>query len=192
MRRGSVLLLAGLLTAGAVLTGLPAGAADPLPTLPYPVGPSPPPKSTPTAAPQDRWALVVGITAYRDNVKDTIGGANDSRVLRAVRGTAWTSISGCEAGGFDEGLSSPRHLFTGSSHVTEKSFEDRGTGCIVWTGIPFDEGLRRKAGDRDGDGGVSVNEPAVVRRQRLAQPGGAAHLGSSHGQPVRRRRAGGG
>ena len=248
MRRRFVALLAGLLTAGAVLTGLPAGASDPLPPLPYPLGPSPSPTPKPapkpspkappppTAAPQDRWALVVGVTAYRGNVKDTVGGANDARlvrdvllrngwrsdririltddaatgkavsegiswlqrnsssrtfsmfhysghvkqkngheylwpvdnayivdtevarVLKAVRGTAWTNISGCEAGGFDEGLSSARHLFTGSSHVTEKSYEDRGTGYSVWSGMLFDEGLRKKAGDQDGDGGVSVNE----------------------------------
>jgi hypothetical protein len=81
-----------------------------------------------------------------------------SRVLRAVRGTAWTNISGCEAGGFDEGLSSPRHLFTASSHVTEKSYEDSKTGFSVWSGMLFDEGLRDKAGDRDGDGKVSVHE----------------------------------
>lgn len=250
MHRRFVALLAGLLTAGAVLTGLPAGASDPLPPLPYPVGPSPTPspkpkpapspsptpKPPPTAAAQDRWALVVGITAYRGNVKDTIGGANDarlvrdvllkngwrsdririltddaatgkavsegiswlqrnsssktfsffhysghvkqknghehlwpvdnayivdtevSRVLKALRGTAWTNISGCEAGGFDEGLSSSRHLFTSSSHVSEKSYEDRSTGYSVWSGMLFDEGLRKKAGDKDGDGGVSVNE----------------------------------
>lgn len=250
MRRRFVALLAGLLTAGAVLTGLPAGASDPLPPLPYPVGPSPSPtpkpkpspspspkpKPPPTAAAQDRWALVVGVTNYRGNVKDTIGGANDarlvrdvllksgwrsdririltddaatgkavsegiswlqrnsssttfsffhysghvkqkngheylwpvdnayiadtevSRVLKALRGTAWTNISGCEAGGFDEGLSSSRHLFTGSSHVTEKSYEDRKTGYSVWSGMLFDEGLRKKAADKDGDGGVSVNE----------------------------------
>ncbi len=81
-----------------------------------------------------------------------------ARVLRSVRGTAWTSISGCEAGGFDEGLSSSRHLFTASSNVSQKSYEDSGTGFSVWSGMLFDEGLRDKKADRDGDGGVSVNE----------------------------------
>jgi hypothetical protein len=253
VRRGFVTALVALLTGGAVLAGLPAvaggeGSAAPqvLPTLPpLPLiepspSPSPKPKPMPapprTAAPQDRWALVVGVTDYRGNVQDTVGGANDARlvrdvllrngwrddrirvltdgaatgqavadgiswlqrnsssrtfsffhysghvkqknghehlwpvdnrylvdtevarVLRAIRGTAWTSISACEAGGFDEGLSSPRHLFTASSHVTEKSYEDRSTGYSVWSGMLFDEGLRQKAADRDGDGGVSVNE----------------------------------
>ena len=81
-----------------------------------------------------------------------------SRVLRAIRGTAWTNISGCEGGGFNERLASSRHLFTASSHVTEKSYEDPKTGYSVWTGMLFAEGLRDKKADRDGDGGVSVNE----------------------------------
>ena len=260
MRRRVVGSLVALLTGLAALAGLPALAGQdaapqpasgapaavlpPLPPLPL-IGqsPSPSPKPTakpkpkpPTAAPQDRWALLVGVTDYRGNVKDTVGGANDARlvrdvllrngwrsdrirllvdgqatgqavsegiswlqrnsstktfsmfhysghvkqkngheylwpvdnayiadtelarVLKAVRGTAWTNISGCEAGGFDEGLSSSRHLFTGSSHVTEKSYEDRGTGYSVWSGMLFAEGLRDRKADADGDGGVSVNE----------------------------------
>ena len=266
MRRRSVAVLVGLLTAAACATGLPAGAADapsprtaaagqvagdPIPYLPI-VNPSPSPKPRPksssrpqqqqqqprpkTAAPADRWALIVGVTNYRGKVKDTRAGASDARlvrdvllrhgwrsdririltddratgravadgiawlqrnssdrtfsffhysghvkqkngheylwpvdngfiadtevarVLRAIRGTAWTSISGCEAGGFDENLSSPRHLFTASSHVTEKSYEDNKTGFSVWSGMLFDEGLRDKRADRDGDRRVSVNE----------------------------------
>jgi hypothetical protein len=201
----------------------------PKPTRPKPPAPA-------ARRPADRWALVVGVTNYRGNVKDTRAGAADARlvrdvllrhgwrsdririltddqatgqavadgiawlqrnsssrtfsffhysghvkqkngheflwpvdnayiqdtevarVLRAVRGTAWTSISGCEAGGFDEGLSSSRHLFTASSNVTEKSYEDGKTGFSVWSGMLFDEGLRDKMADRDGDGAVSVNE----------------------------------
>lgn len=259
MRRRFVGSLVALLTGLACLAGLPALAGSPAPAqtavsdpIPYlPIvnpspspspkpkpkpSPSPKPKPPPTAAPQDRWALIVGVTNYRGNVKDTIGGANDARlvrevllkngwrddririltdgqttgqavsegiswlqrnsstktfsmfhysghvkqkngheylwpvdnayivdtevarVLKALRGTAWTNISGCEAGGFDEGLSSSRHLFTGSSHVTEKSYEDRNTGYSVWSGMLFAEGLRDKKADQDGDGGVSVNE----------------------------------
>ena len=247
MRRAWTGLRTAVLLGLACWAGVPAGADPLLPPLPV-VGASPSPSPSPsprpssrpapppTAAPADRWALVVGITAYRGNVKDTRGGANDARlvrdvllrsgwrsdririltddqatgravadgiawlqansgprpfsffpysghgkqrdghehlwpvdnayivdtevarVLRAVRGTAWTSISGCEAGGFDEGLSSSRHLFTASSKVTEKSYEDPSTGFSVWSGMLFDEGLRDKRADKDGDGGVSVNE----------------------------------
>ncbi|MGI8536995.1 MAG: caspase family protein [Mycobacteriales bacterium] len=80
------------------------------------------------------------------------------RVLRGIRGTAWTSISGCEAAGFDDGLSSPRHLVTASSLADEKSYEDPETGLSVWTGLFFGEALRRGAGDTDGDGVVTVDE----------------------------------
>ena len=239
-------------TAPAADTGqgyLPVVSGDPLPPLPPPLGPSPSPSPKPkpkpepqaaapaTAAPQDRWALIVGVTDYRGRVKDTVGGAHDARlvrdvllrsgwradririltdgaatgaaisegiswlqrnssaktfsmfhysghvkqkngreflwpvdnrylvdtevarVLRAIRGTAWTSISGCEAAGFDEGLASPRHLFTASSRVVEKSYEDRGTGYSVWSGMLFDEGMRdRRAADRDGNGRIGVHE----------------------------------
>ena len=238
-------------TADSTAYAVPAPLPTLVPNLPPPIGspsPSPKPKKStapapqkkaappPTAAPKDRWALIVGVTDYRGKVKDTRGGANDarlvrdvllrhgwrsdririltdgqatgravsdgiawlqrnsssrtfsffhysghvkqkngreylwpvdnayiadnevSRVLRAIRGTAWTNISGCEAGGFDEGLSSRRHLFTASSNVTEKSYEDPKTGFSVWSGMLFDEGLRDKKADRDGDGRVSVNE----------------------------------
>ena len=253
MRRLALALTAVALGLAAGVTGLPAGA-DPLP-LPPPLGPGPSPSPSPTptpapkpaprpapappptAAPADRWALLVGVTDYRGNVKDTVGGAADARVVRDVllrsgwrsdririltddratgraiadglswlqanssartfsmfhysghakqrdgheflwpvdnaylvdtevarvlkahRGTSWTSISACEAGGFNEGLASARHLFTASSSVVEKSYEDPGTGLSVWTGLLFAEGLRdRGAPDRDGSGRVSVDE----------------------------------
>ncbi len=81
-----------------------------------------------------------------------------ARVLRGLRGTGWTSISGCEAGGFDHGLSSSRHLFTASSRVDEKSYESPAWRTSVWSGLLFDQGIRDKAADRDRDGGVSVQE----------------------------------
>lgn len=250
MRRavlGLVLVaMAGLAVGPALADPLPG----PVPYLPI-VHPSPSPSSTasPSAkpasrpagasdvvAPQDRWALIIGVTKYRGNVQDTVGGANDARlvrdvllrngwrsdrirllvddaatgraiadgiswlqansssetfsffhysghvkqangheylwpvdnayivdtevarVLRANRGMSWSSFSGCEAHGFNEGLASSRHLVTSSSKVTEKSYEDPRTGYSVWTGMLFAEGLRDKKADRDGDGGVSVNE----------------------------------
>ncbi len=262
VRRLSLTLSAAALGVLACVASLPAGADPVLPPLPPPLGPSPTPspskspapnpssssapKPTATAAPADRWALIVGVTAYRGNVQDTVGGANDARlvrdvllrsgwrsdririltddqatgraiadgiswlqansssrtfsmfhysghvkqangreylwpvdnayladneiarVLKANRGTSWTSISGCEAGGFDEGLSSSRHLFTGSSTVEQKSYEDPGTGFSVWSGMFFDEGLRDKAADMDGDGKVSVNEAFKYAAPRAA------------------------
>ncbi|MCW2616171.1 MAG: hypothetical protein JWN08_3165 [Frankiales bacterium] len=112
-----------------------------------------------------------------------------SRVLKANRGTSWTNISGCEAAGFDEGLASSRHLFTASSKVTEKSYEDPRTGFSVWSGMLFDEGLRDKAADRDGDGKVSVNEAF-----EYAAPRAATYTKNQkpHGQQTPQRRGGNG
>lgn len=270
MRRGvrravaaaAVLALLPLLPA--LAAGPPSGpaagpaAAGPLPTL-EPLFPSPSPSASPTPTPrptptrsaapgvppQDRWALLVGVTDYRSPVHDTVGGAADARLardvllrsgwrsdhirlltdgaatgealrdglawlaarsgpdtfvllhysghvkqrdgheylwpvdnaflsdselvqaVRAVRGRSWTSISGCEAAGFDDGLSSPQRLFTASSAADEKSYEDPEWGTSVWTGLLWDQGLRG-AGDTDGDGRVSVQEAARWAAPRAA------------------------
>ncbi len=114
VRRASVGALVAALTLAAGIAGVPALASapggstpvvagggtpvvtgDPIP-LPPPLGPSPSPSPSskpkpqrqpappPTAAPQDRWALIVGVTNYRGKVKDTVGGANDARLVRDV------------------------------------------------------------------------------------------------------------
>ncbi len=229
----------------------PIDLPSPLPDPPPPVGPTPKPSPKPsskpspkpatpppppTAAPQDRWALIVGITDYAGNVHDTVGGANDARlvrdvllrngwrddririltdraatgaavadgiawlqansssstfslfhysghvkvvdghqhlwpadsrfivdsevarVLKAIRGTAWTDIAGCHTGGFDDGISSPRHLFTSSSSVSQKSYEDPSTTYSVWAGMLFDESMRQGRADANGDGLITVDE----------------------------------
>ncbi len=262
MRRTVVLLLVGLLAALTVATGqaatgprlgLELPSLPPLPPLLRPGAPAPAPEAPkpdpgpPTAAPQDRWALIVGVTDYFGKVSSTVGGANDARlvrdvlldngwrpdrirllveeqatgaavaeglrwlqansspttfsmfhysghvkqrdgaeflwpvdsaflrdtevagVLRGIRGTAWTSISGCEAAGFDEAISSPRHLFTGSSQATEKSYEDPETGLSVWTGIFIRDALRGRAGDADADGVVTVEEAFAYAAPRATQ-----------------------
>ncbi len=241
----SVLTAASSTAGGIHLNGNPLlpplpiiGGPSPSPDPPPPAEPAPapqPPPPPPTASPENRWALVVGVTNYAGRVSDTVGGANDARlvrdqllrsgwradrirllvdgaatgaamsqglrwlrdnsspstfslfhysghvkqrdgheflwptdsafisdtamvdVLRAVRGTAWTSISGCEAAGFDDGLSSPRHLFTGSSGVTEKSYEDRRTGYSVWTKL-LSDALGDGSNDANRDGAVTVQE----------------------------------
>jgi len=69
--------------------GAQAGSIPgPVPTLPPPIGPSPAPAPKPKAAgpviagPQDRWALLVGITNYRAPVHHTTAGAQDAVVTR--------------------------------------------------------------------------------------------------------------
>ncbi|HVE75124.1 MAG TPA: caspase family protein [Mycobacteriales bacterium] len=91
------------------------------------------------------------------------------RVMRAVAGASWTNMSGCHAGGLVEGLASSRHLVTTSSRKSEKSYENPKTGFSVWSGMLFDEGLRRGHADRDGDGGVSVSEGFNYAAPRAAE-----------------------
>ena len=53
--------------------------------------------------------------------------------IRALKGQAWVDISGCEAAGFDEGISAPNRLFTGSSRSNEKSYEIPELGHSVFS-----------------------------------------------------------
>ena len=90
------------------------------------------------------------------------------QAMRTVQGVSWTSVSGCEADGFDDGLSGPTRLFTASSEVDEKSYEHPDWGMSVWTGVLWDQGLRDRQGDTDGDGRVSVQEAARWAGPRAA------------------------
>lgn len=49
-----------------------------------PPGPQPDQRPARTAAPQDRYAFIAGVTDYRPPTVDTIGGANDARYLRQL------------------------------------------------------------------------------------------------------------
>jgi hypothetical protein len=222
----------------------------------------------PTASPDERYALVVGVTQYAGRTADTAAGAKDAlsivhvlvqngwrrdrirlltdgaatgraiadglawlqrsssdrtfslfhysghvkrsggaqhlwgsdntylrdtdvaAVLRGVRGTAWTDIAGCHAGGFDEGLSSERHLFT-SSRVTEKSYEQPLWGNSVWTDLLWEQGLGQRKGDADRDGGVSVQEAVQWAAPKAAaytagqRPYGPQHPVRAGGLPLR-------
>lgn len=56
-------------------------ASAPLPQLGPPPGPQFDPKPTRFAAPEDRYALLAGVTNYRSPTKDTIGSVNDVRYI---------------------------------------------------------------------------------------------------------------
>src|SRR4051794_8979455 len=58
-----------------------------------------------------------------------------AQAVNRVRGRLWVDIAGCEAGGFDEGISSPNHVFTASSAVTEKSYEYPSWRESVFSGV---------------------------------------------------------
>ncbi|MCU1692960.1 MAG: hypothetical protein JWM64_2051 [Frankiales bacterium] len=104
-----------------------------------------------------------------------------ARVLKGLRGTGWTNISGCEAAGFNHGLSDSNHLFTASSRSDEKSYEDPKAGMSVWSGLLYSQGIRDKAADHDGDGKVSVQEaytwatPRATTITSKQQPHGPQH-----------------
>ena len=248
----------GLVTSAAAPSGPQLDAPVAVPTPPVlPVlfpspSPSPSPQPSPRPAPkiappQDRWALLVGITDYRAPTQDTVGGARDVAVTRdlllrsgwrsdhikvltdgaatgkaiqdglswliarsstrtfslfhysghvkqrdgheylwpvdrafysdtslagamkQVRGISWTSIAGCEAAGFNDGLASRTRLFTASSAVDEKSYEHHDWGMSVWAGVLMDQGLRRKGGDLNRDGAVTVQEAFQWGAPRAAQ-----------------------
>lgn len=221
---------------GSPLPGALSFSPSPSPPPPAPAKARPRPPGASIASPQDRWALLVGVTAYRAPVHDTVAGAADVALVRdvllrsgwrsdhirvltdgaatgsaladglawlaarssgstfslfhysghvkqadgheylwpvdnayysdtslatamkRVSGRSWTSIAGCEAAGFDQGLSSRNRLVTASSAVDEKSYEYPDWGMSVWAGVLFDQGLRQKAADLNGDGVVTVQE----------------------------------
>lgn len=94
--------------------------------------------------------------------------------LRGLRGDSWINIAGCEAAGFDDGLSSPRRLVTASSQEPEKSYERPDWGKSVFVGLMIDQGIMEGRADANRDRHVSLQEafayaaeraPAMTRRQ---------------------------
>ena len=78
--------------------------------------------------------------------------------LRQLKGQAWVDISGCEAAGFDEGISAPNRLFTASSRANEKSYEIPDMRQSVFTLLLVEQGLINGAADTNGDRRVSIQE----------------------------------
>lgn len=78
--------------------------------------------------------------------------------LRALRGDAWISMAGCQSAGFDDGVSSPRRLFTGASQEIEKGYERPDWKMSVYNGLMVDQGFLQGQGDVDGNGAVSIQE----------------------------------
>lgn len=61
--------------------------------------------------------------------------------LRKLKGIAWIDISGCEAAGFDDNVSSSNRVFTASSQEDEKSYESPAYKNSVWTELLVNQGL---------------------------------------------------
>ena len=78
--------------------------------------------------------------------------------LNQLAGKAWVNISGCEAAGFDVGVSSPTRLFTASSQATEKSYEWPEAGASVFSYYLVRRGMLEGLADSNRDFRISVQE----------------------------------
>jgi len=102
--------------------------------------------------------------------------------LRQLKGQAWIDISGCEAAGFDEGISAPNRLFTASSRANEKSYEIPDMRQSVFTLLLVEQGLVNGAGDANGDRKVSVQEAFAYAAARAPQFTAGQKQGPQHPQ----------
>jgi uncharacterized caspase-like protein len=101
--------------------------------------------------------------------------------LRRVKGHLWAHISGCEAAGFDEGLSGPKRLVTASSQSHEKSYElPPELANSVFTNLLVDKGMLRKQADGNRDGKVSIQEAFQLARARAPQITADESQGAQH------------
>ncbi|MDQ4090748.1 MAG: caspase family protein [Actinomycetota bacterium] len=89
--------------------------------------------------------------------------------LRQLKGQAWVDISGCEAAGFDEGISAPNRLFTASSRANEKSYEIPDMRQSVFTLMQVEQAMLGGLGDANGDRKVSVQEAFAYAAARAPQ-----------------------
>jgi hypothetical protein len=98
-----------------------------------------------------------------------------SHYMRQLRGSAWIDISGCEAAGFDDNLSSPKRLFTASSQESEKSYQHHEWKNSVWTHLFVEKGMIEGGADVNSDGYITLREafnygaeraPAITQDQR--------------------------
>jgi hypothetical protein len=100
--------------------------------------------------------------------------------VRRIRGRSWTDIAGCEAAGFDDGISGTTRLFTSSSLEHEKSYERPDWHNSVFIGLLVDEGMLQKQADADGNARVSIQEAFHYAEPRAPaitanQPTGPQH-----------------
>ncbi len=100
--------------------------------------------------------------------------------VRQLKGQAWVDISGCEAAGFDEGISGPSRLFTASSKATEKSYEIPDMHQSVFTLLEIEQGVLQGLGDANHDGRVSVQEAFAYAAQRAPQLTAGQSQGAQH------------
>lgn len=100
--------------------------------------------------------------------------------IRQLKGQAWVDISGCEAAGFDEGISSPTRLFTASSTASEKSYESPDLGHSVFSFLLVQKAMLQGEGDANHDGRVSVQEAFAYAAPRAPQISAGQAQGPQH------------
>jgi hypothetical protein len=102
--------------------------------------------------------------------------------IRQVKGQAWVDISGCEAAGFDEGISGPNRMFTASSKSNEKSYEIPDMHQSVFTLLEIDQGMLQGAADANRDSRVSVQEAFAYAAARAPSITSGESQGAQHPQ----------
>jgi len=100
--------------------------------------------------------------------------------VRQLKGSAWVDISGCEAAGFDEGISAPNRLFTASSQSNEKSYELPDQHRSVFSFLMIQKAMLAGEGDANRDGRVSVQEAFAYASPRAPQITAGQAQGRQH------------
>lgn len=99
--------------------------------------------------------------------------------MQGLQGWSWVDVSGCEAGAFDQGVSSSQRLFTGSSQPNETSYEYPPWHESVWTGNLVDQGmLQRRAAS--GSAAISIQQAAAWANQQVQQMTSGQSTGVQH------------
>ena len=112
-----------------------------------------------------------------DNI--LISDAEFGQTMRGLQGWSWIDIAGCEAGAFDQGLSSPKRLFTGSSQANETSYEYPAWHESVWTGNLVDQGMLQGRAAQ-GPGPISVQRAVSWAQQQVEQMTAGQSTGVQH------------
>ena len=100
--------------------------------------------------------------------------------IHQLRGQAWVDISGCEAAGFNEAISSPSTLFTASSGAAEKSYEIPDLGHSVFSWLLIQKAMLQGEADANRDGRVSVQEAFAYAAPRAPQITASQAQGPQH------------
>jgi caspase domain-containing protein len=100
--------------------------------------------------------------------------------LKGIGGHAWIAISGCEASGFDDGVSSDKRIFTASSLESEKSYEYPQWSSSVWAGLFVEQGMLQGKADADHDGTVTLFEASDYAARIAPQMTAGQETGPQH------------